>query len=64
MKHHAQALHFRFNEPEIALVGERGIDYGARQRLAEQKVRHQAEAELNQLRIPEGNESGRQEPRN
>lgn len=54
MKHRAHAPELRFGGPEaFALVAERGVDHEARQRLAEQKLRHQAEAELNQLRIAE-----------
>lgn len=64
MKHRAQAYHFRFAEREdLALVGERGIDYEARQRLAAQKLRHQAESDLNQLRIADCGMRNETQPR-
>lgn len=54
MKHRAHAPEFRFTDPEpFALAQERAVDHDALQRLAAQKVRHQAEAELNQMRIAE-----------
>jgi hypothetical protein len=61
MKHQAFAPEFRFTSPEpFALAQERAVDHDAIQRLAAQKLRHQAESDLKQLRL----ESGTQEPGN
>lgn len=55
MKFKAHAPELRFGGTEVlALVAERGVDHEARQRLAEQKLRHQAEAELRQLTLAAG----------
>ena len=52
MKHHAHAPELKFSGPEpFALVPEQSIDWHERQRLAQQKLRHQAESELNQTRF-------------
>lgn len=54
MKHRAHAPEFRFSDPEpFALTQERAVDHDAIQRLAAQKLRHQAESDLRQLRIAE-----------